>query len=154
MNSLKSLAMNCGPLSEMIRGLTPGYCPLARSRPDPANFSNGSIFASGLLTEADIPNFAYESRPCKNTDLFEGREIIFRPPGRSTGCRGEISAVFTVYRQERARNCGTIVFLHGLSQNRSFPRGATRSSPPAQAREMAAEGYLQKARYTGGRRSS
>jgi hypothetical protein len=24
MNSLKSLAMNCGPLSEMTRGLTPG----------------------------------------------------------------------------------------------------------------------------------
>ena len=24
MNSLKSLAMNCGPLSEMIRGVTPG----------------------------------------------------------------------------------------------------------------------------------
>src|SRR5271168_4964901 len=32
MNSLKSLAMNCGPLSEMIRGLTPGCCSLARSR--------------------------------------------------------------------------------------------------------------------------
>src|SRR5271163_2481463 len=32
MNSLKSLAMNCGPLSEMIRGLASGYCSLARSR--------------------------------------------------------------------------------------------------------------------------
>src|SRR6202521_4755508 len=34
MNSLKSLAMNWGPLSEMIRGLTPGYRCLARSRND------------------------------------------------------------------------------------------------------------------------
>ena len=29
MNSLKSLAMNCGPLSEMIRGLAAGYFSLA-----------------------------------------------------------------------------------------------------------------------------
>ena len=29
MNSLKSLAMNCGPLSEMIRGRTSGYFSLA-----------------------------------------------------------------------------------------------------------------------------
>jgi hypothetical protein len=32
MNSLKSLAMNWGPLSEMTRGLTPGHRSLARSR--------------------------------------------------------------------------------------------------------------------------
>jgi hypothetical protein len=32
MNYLKSLAMNCGPLSEMIHGLAPGYSSLARSR--------------------------------------------------------------------------------------------------------------------------
>jgi hypothetical protein len=30
MNSLKSRAMNCGPLSEMIRGLTSGYRSRAR----------------------------------------------------------------------------------------------------------------------------
>ena len=30
MNSLKSLAMNCGPLSEMIRGRSPGNCSRAR----------------------------------------------------------------------------------------------------------------------------
>ena len=30
MNSLKSRAMNCGPLSEMIRGRSPGYCSRAR----------------------------------------------------------------------------------------------------------------------------
>src|SRR3989304_937747 len=30
MNSLKSLAMNCGPLSEMIRGVTPGNFSRAR----------------------------------------------------------------------------------------------------------------------------
>ena len=30
MNSLKSLAMNCGPLSEMIRGVTPGNFSAAR----------------------------------------------------------------------------------------------------------------------------
>src|SRR5713226_3158033 len=32
MNSLKSLAMNCGPLSEMIRGLASGCFSLAASR--------------------------------------------------------------------------------------------------------------------------
>src|SRR6266851_4015010 len=32
MNSLKSLAMNCGPLSEMIRGRASGGSSLARSR--------------------------------------------------------------------------------------------------------------------------
>src|SRR5579862_9119107 len=32
MNSLKSRAMNCGPLSEMIRGFATGYFSLARSR--------------------------------------------------------------------------------------------------------------------------
>src|SRR5450756_977603 len=32
MNSLKSRAMNCGPLSEMILGFAPGYFSLARSR--------------------------------------------------------------------------------------------------------------------------
>ena len=32
MNSLKSLAMNCGPLSEMIRGRSPGNCSRARWR--------------------------------------------------------------------------------------------------------------------------
>ena len=32
MNSLKSRAMNCGPLSEMIRGLTSGYFSRARSK--------------------------------------------------------------------------------------------------------------------------
>jgi len=32
MNSLKSRAMNCGPLSEMIRGFASGYFSLARSR--------------------------------------------------------------------------------------------------------------------------
>src|SRR6266481_5385969 len=32
MNSLKSLAINCGLLSEMIRGLTPAYRSLARPR--------------------------------------------------------------------------------------------------------------------------
>src|SRR6516162_1582965 len=31
-NSLKSFAINCGPLSEITRGLTPGYRSLARSR--------------------------------------------------------------------------------------------------------------------------
>jgi hypothetical protein len=31
MNSLKSRAMNCGPLSEMIRGLASGYLSLARA---------------------------------------------------------------------------------------------------------------------------
>ena len=30
MNSLKSRAMNCGPLSEMIRGVTPGNFSRAR----------------------------------------------------------------------------------------------------------------------------
>ena len=34
MNSLKSLAMNCGPLSEMIRGLASGYFSLARLQND------------------------------------------------------------------------------------------------------------------------
>src|SRR5580693_5156221 len=34
-NSLKSRAMNCGPLSEMIRGLASGYFSLARSRISP-----------------------------------------------------------------------------------------------------------------------
>src|SRR5580704_15420552 len=32
MNSLKSRAMNCGPLSEMMRGFASGYFSLARSR--------------------------------------------------------------------------------------------------------------------------
>jgi len=32
MNSLKSLAINWGPLSEIIRGLAPGYRSLARSK--------------------------------------------------------------------------------------------------------------------------
>ena len=32
MNSLKSRAINCGPLSQMMRGLAPGYRSLARSR--------------------------------------------------------------------------------------------------------------------------
>ena len=32
MNSLKSRAMNCGPLSEMIRGLASGYFSLARCK--------------------------------------------------------------------------------------------------------------------------
>ena len=32
MNSLKSRAMNCGPLSEMIRGLASGYFSLPPSR--------------------------------------------------------------------------------------------------------------------------
>src|SRR5882762_11580710 len=32
MNSLKSRAMNCGPLSEMIRGFASEYFSLARSR--------------------------------------------------------------------------------------------------------------------------
>ena len=32
MNSLKSLAMNCGPLSEMIRGCASGYFSLAACR--------------------------------------------------------------------------------------------------------------------------
>jgi hypothetical protein len=32
MNSLKSLAMNCGPLSEMIRGRASGCSSLARSK--------------------------------------------------------------------------------------------------------------------------
>jgi hypothetical protein len=32
MNSLKSLAMNCGPLSEMIRGRASGYFSLAACR--------------------------------------------------------------------------------------------------------------------------
>ncbi len=32
MNSLKSLAMNCGPLSEMMRGFSSGYFSLARCR--------------------------------------------------------------------------------------------------------------------------
>ena len=34
MNSLKSLAMNCGPLSEMIRGRAAGYFSLARCKND------------------------------------------------------------------------------------------------------------------------
>src|SRR5215469_15927111 len=34
MNSLKSLAMNCGPLSEMIRGRASGCSSLARSQYD------------------------------------------------------------------------------------------------------------------------
>ena len=34
MNSLKSRAMNCGPLSEMIRGLASGYFSLARLQDD------------------------------------------------------------------------------------------------------------------------
>jgi len=32
MNSLKSLAMNCGPLSEMIRGRASGYFSFAPCR--------------------------------------------------------------------------------------------------------------------------
>ena len=32
MNSSKSLAMNCGPLSELIRGFASGYCSLAQAR--------------------------------------------------------------------------------------------------------------------------
>ena len=34
MNSLKSLAMNCGPLSEMIRGFASGYFSLAALQDD------------------------------------------------------------------------------------------------------------------------
>jgi hypothetical protein len=32
MNSLQSFAMNCGPLSEIIRGFAPGYISFARSK--------------------------------------------------------------------------------------------------------------------------
>jgi hypothetical protein len=51
MNSLKSRAMNCGPLSEMIRGFASGYFSLAHSRmtsmSDSLMISPGFIETSG-----------------------------------------------------------------------------------------------------------
>jgi hypothetical protein len=47
-NSLKSLAMNCGPLSEMIRGLAPGNFSLARplSQKAPLSFRLDTVAAT------------------------------------------------------------------------------------------------------------
>jgi hypothetical protein len=50
MNSLKSLAINCGPLSEMTRGLTPGYLVLEKfASPDYLDGRNGKTGRCGSL---------------------------------------------------------------------------------------------------------
>ena len=57
MNSLKSLAMNCGPLSEMIRGAHAGK-PLARPLNDRLDVGLGHGLAD--LPVDDVPTAAVE----------------------------------------------------------------------------------------------
>src|SRR5216683_3653589 len=65
MNSLKSRAMNCGPLSEMIRGFASGHFSLARCR-DHFDIS----FSHGLT---QIPMHEETTEPIQNAaQVIEG----------------------------------------------------------------------------------
>ena len=64
MNSLKSRAMNCGPLSEMMRGFASGYFSLARSR---------ISSTSASLIDSRIPMHEETAEPVQNTaQVIEG----------------------------------------------------------------------------------
>ena len=63
MNSLKSLAMNCGPLSEMIRGFASGYFSRARCK---MTSISAYLPSTTSIPESSNSSFGGESFPARS----------------------------------------------------------------------------------------
>jgi hypothetical protein len=88
MNSLKSLAMNWGPLSEMIRGLAHGYRSFARSR---MISMSASVFRPAPDEIHDlVPRIVRNPNPGQSspTLFFKGKMLQTRPLTLVDCCNG------------------------------------------------------------------